>query len=171
MTVDARGFPTYEQVVELPAEFEVIVPQEFEDAYGHMNVRHYFDLNNGAVASLLRRLGVDDEYVRARRLGMFTAEHHITYCSEVLIGDPVSCHVRLAGRSPRAVHGVALMVDHAARRLANILEFALVHVDLDSRKATPYDAGIAAAVDDELDLSRRLDWPVPTTGAMGVRAS
>jgi acyl-CoA thioester hydrolase len=170
VTVAANGFPTYEQVVELPAELETVVPREFEDAYGHMNVRHYFELNNSAVASMLGRLGLDDDYVRTKRCGMFTVEHHITYCSEVLVGDPVSSHVRLAARSPRSIRGAAMMVDHATRRLVNVFEFALVHVDLDSRKAVPYGAGIAAAADAELELGRKLDWPVPTTGAMGVRA-
>ena len=54
--------PTYDQLVDLPAYTEQPVPIAFEDANGHLNVRHYTGIaSEGLDASLvaqgIRRTG------------------------------------------------------------------------------------------------------------------
>ncbi len=46
--------PTYDQLVDLPAYTEQPVPIAFEDANGHLNVRHYTGIaSEGLDASLV----------------------------------------------------------------------------------------------------------------------
>lgn len=162
--------PTAEQVLALPAELTRVVPTEFEDANGHMNIRHYFDLQNDAVSQLFERIGylLSDT---GRRVGPFTLEQHLRYHREVLVGHEVSAHLRLVGRSDKLLHGMAFLVNRTERQLANTLEFMVGNVDLEDRRLTPFTAQAAGAIDKEIDQHRDLGWQVPRFGAMGLSRS
>lgn len=160
--------PTAAQVLQLPAEVVRVVPPEFEDSNGHMNIKHYFDLQTEAVAGLFDRIG----YVlgrTGRRVGPFTLEHHLRYHQEVLVGHEVSAHLRLVGRSEKLLQGMAFLVNRTEGRVANTLEFMIGNVDLDTRRLTPFTASGAEAVDRELEASRDLDWEVPRFRQLGLR--
>src|SRR5574340_1289916 len=76
--------PTYDQVIRLPREYgPLVVPPDFEDENGHMNIRHYLDLGARAIDTAFRRIGLTDEYRATRRQGFFTAEHHLKYFAEI----------------------------------------------------------------------------------------
>jgi acyl-CoA thioester hydrolase len=162
------GVPAADQVLQLPAETTCLVPPEFEDSNGHMNIRHYFDLQTEAVAALFERIG----YVlgrAGRRVGPFTLEQHLRYHREVVVGAEVSAHLRLVGRSEKLLQGMAFLVDRTQDRVANTFEFMVGNVDLETRRLVPFTASAAEAVDRELEASRRLDWEVPRFPALGLR--
>jgi acyl-CoA thioester hydrolase len=160
--------PTAAQVLELPAEVTRVVPPEFEDSNGHMNIKHYFELQSRAVAGLFERIG----YVlghAGRRVGPFTLEQHLRYHREVVVGAEVSAHLRLVNRSEKLLQGMAFLVDRTEDRVANTFEFMVGNVDLETRRLTPFTASAADAVDRELEVSRGLAWEVPRFPALGLR--
>lgn len=160
--------PTADQVLAIPAELSCVVPAEFEDTNGHMNIRHYFDLQTQAVARLFERIG----YTPGKggpRVGPFTLEQHLRYHREVLVGHEVSAHLRLVGRDDRLLHGMAFLVNRTERLLANTFEFVLGNVDLEVRRLAPFTVSAAAAVDREIEQHRHLDWDVPAFPATGLR--
>lgn len=163
--------PTYAEVVQLPAVAEGVVAPEHIDANGHMNVRHYLDFDVLATFNLVEEVGVDDEYRARRRMGLFTAEHHLRYHAELQEGDRLTVHARVLERSDKALHLMVLLLDRERELLANTLEVLAVHVDLDTRRATPMPADIAAEFDRLVEQSRALPWDAPTCGAMGLRGS
>ena len=140
------------------------------DVNGHMNVRHYLELcATGTSILCYDQVGIDDDYRSRRRMGVFTAEHHLSYFSELHLGEELSVHARVLERSDKVVHMLGLLVDETHDRLANTLEVTLVHVDMDSRKAVALPEDIATAFDREIAASDALDWEAPVCGAMGVR--
>lgn len=160
--------PSADQVLALPAELSCVVPAEFEDTNGHMNIRHYFDLQTRAVARLFERIG----YTLGEggpRIGPFTLEQHLRYHREVLVGHEVSAHLRLVGRTDRLLHGMAFLVSRTEDTLANTFEFVLGNVDLDERRLTPFAASAADAVDREIEQHHHLDWEVPVFSTTGLR--
>lgn len=162
------ALPTAEQLDQLPAELTLVVPPEFEDANGHMNIAHYFDLQTRAVTGLFERIG----YVlgdRGRRVGPFTLEQHLRYHHEVLVGHEVSVHLRLVDRTEKLLHGMAFLLDRTQGRVANTFEVMVGNVDLGTRRLTPFTASAVAAVDRELDAHRRLGWAVPRFPPTGLR--
>lgn len=164
------GLPTAAEVDQLPAELTLVVPAEFEDSNGHMNIKHYFDLQTRAVTGLFERIG----YVlgeRGRQVGPFTLEHHLRYHREVLVGHEVSAHLRLVDRTDKLLHGMAFLLDRTRGHVANTFEVMVANVDLGTRRVTPFTDAAAAAVDRELDAHRRLGWAVPRLPAMGLRQS
>ncbi|MEV3964408.1 thioesterase family protein [Nocardia sp. NPDC050193] len=165
----AQGIPTAQQIREIPPALSAAVTGREIDDNGHMNVVHYLDLGSQAADVLMRELGVDENYRRERRLGVFTAEHHLVYYSELREGDPFSVHVQVLERSDKAMHLMTFLVDDKSDKLSNTLEIMLVHVDLALRRASPLPDDLAAALDRRIAASRALSWPAPTCGSLRIR--
>ncbi|WP_459986063.1 thioesterase family protein [Nocardioides sp. AN3] len=159
----------YDQVLEIPSALEARVSPDFIDINGHMNIRHY--LGHGAISAdaLCGEVGIDDEYRRTRRLGVFTVELHLRYMHERREGETFSVHPRLLARSDKSVHLLTYPLDRSNERLANTLEILAVHVDMDTRRAAPFPTDAAVRWDRLIDRSSDLAWPAAVCGAMGVR--
>ncbi|MEW2570675.1 thioesterase family protein [Streptomyces sp. NPDC047070] len=162
--------PSFDQVMELPAWVDTTVSADFIDENGHMNIRHYLELDALSTTLLCEEIGIDDGYRTERRMGVFTAEHHLRYFSEMHEGEKLSVHVRVLARSSRAVHMMTFLLDRTHGRLANTLELLLVHVDMDARRAVPLPDDIAAGFDRFLSEDGHLAWQAPVCGVMGVRS-
>lgn len=165
----AIDLPSVAQIRELPAVLEGRVSAREIDDNGHMNVLYYLEHNIRAADILLRAAGLDEQYRRERRLGLFTTEHHIAYYSELREGDPLTVHARVLERADKAVHMMTFLVDPQRERLSNTLEIMLVHVDLERRRAASMPEDLAAAVDDLVAVSGKLSWSAPVCGVMGIR--
>ncbi|MET0927960.1 MAG: thioesterase family protein [Aeromicrobium sp.] len=161
--------PSYDQVVELPAQISQSVPAEFIDDNGHMNIGRYLQLGGQALwKRSLADLGMGASYIHDRGMSTFTAEHHLQYFSELLEGNDLSVRVRLLERSDRVFHAVSLVVDETQRRLACVVETTIVHIDMTTRRPTAFPDDIATLLDVALKADA-LDWSAPVCGAMGVR--
>ena len=161
--------PTYQQLDELPRHLERVVPSDFIDENGHMNIGRYLELGGTALwLRCQRELGMPHDYIEQRGMSTFTAEHHLTYHAEMLEGQDVSVRVRLVGRSGKVLHAVCLIVDETHRRLACAMETTMVHIDMTTRRPTPFPDDVTALIDAALAADDR-PWPAPLCGAMGVR--
>jgi acyl-CoA thioester hydrolase len=147
---DARGgwLPQVAELLSLPAELKQAIPPEYEDLNGHMNIKHYFELQSLSVWSVFRRLGYEDGQRPGE--GAFTLEQHLRYHNEVLVGQEVSAHVLLLDRSAKLVRGISFLVNRTTEQVANTLEFVSAHVDLTVRRTSPFPGPIADALDAEL---------------------
>lgn len=161
--------PTYDQIVQLPVRLEQEVPKEFIDENGHMNIRHYFDAGSHALWYLNIALGMDESYNNDRGLSLFTVEQHLTYFSEMNLGDRFTVHGRLLERSRKALHGMAFVVSPDSRSLACAFEAMYVHVDMTTRRSVEIPDDLAARLDAEIARGDELGWAAPVCGAMSVR--
>ncbi|GAA1743052.1 thioesterase family protein [Aeromicrobium alkaliterrae] len=162
------NLPSYEQVAALPVTLRQVVPPEFIDQNGHMNIQHYLVLGATGVASLYRELGMSDDYIGRRGLSTFTAEHHLRYVGEIREGADVSVRVLVVDRGGKAFHVLSLIVDETQERLACVMETALVHMDMSTRRPSPIPDDIAALIDAVAERDRP-DWDLPLSGSIGVR--
>lgn len=161
--------PTVDQVIEIPAATEQKVPQEFIDENQHMNIQHYLVLGADALGGVCDDLGLGQDYIDGRRLTVFTAEHHLRYYAELLLGQDISVHVRLLERSAKVIHAMAFLVNRSEHILACTLEVTLVHVGMDTRRPVDFPDDIAGRVDAGIADQAHLAWPAPGCGVMGVR--
>lgn len=161
--------PTYEQILALPTLLEGEVTPDFIDVNGHMNIRHYLDAGALGADMLCRRIGIDDAYRADRRLGVFTAEHHIRYFSEMHEGDKYSVHTLFVERSAKAGHLLSFILDRRAGRLACTVEIILVGVGMDTRRPADFPDDVAAGIDSWIAEAKALPWALPLSGAMGIR--
>jgi acyl-CoA thioester hydrolase len=167
--MSTTALPSYQQVLELPALVEGEVTPDFIDANGHMNIRHYLDAGAFAADVLCRGIGIDDAYRAERRLGVFTAEHHIRYFTEMHEGAKFSAHTAFVGRSAKAGHLLSFILDRDAEALSCTVEIILVGVGMDTRRPADFADDVAGRMDELIHESARLAWPLPLSGAMGIR--
>ena len=161
--------PTVEQIEALPMFYQSTVPAEYEDANGHLNISGYLVIHNEASWPFMASLGMDRAYVEERRRSIFDLEHHLRYLWEMVTGSPFRVHGSVVARNEKLLHSMFFLVDDATGRLSNTFEFVSAHVSLESRRSEPFPSEVAAAIDRQVALSRSLDWPLPLSGALGLK--
>ena len=164
-----QGLPTANEVTALPESITGTVTAAALDGGDHMDIVQYLKWGSTGADALVRAAGIDDGYRAERKMGVFTAEHHLAYYSELREGDRFAVAGRILERSAKAVHMMMFLADTGSGRVANTLEIMLVHVDLRHRRAVELPADIAAALDEHIACSRALPWSVPICGAIRIR--
>ncbi|MGA8044889.1 MAG: thioesterase family protein [Dermatophilaceae bacterium] len=162
-------FPSLDQVLALPSDFRVVVPDEFTDGNGHMNIARYMQLHSDGGWAYFAGFGLSEESAAAGGPTTFDVEHHIVYRREVLAGHEVSVHVRLIDRSDKALHSLQFLVNRTTGEVANSHEALSISMDLRTRSIAPIPEGVAALIDERLASDQALDWDPPLSGAMAVR--
>jgi acyl-CoA thioester hydrolase len=161
--------PTFDQLSALPAYTQQVVPSAFEDFNGHLNIRHYLGIASEGLDESLVPLGILQNWPRVADRAVFSAEHHLTYLSELRTGDRVSVRVRMIGRSERAAHVVVYLLDETHQRLSYVMEEIFLHVDMTTRRTSPWPEDVAAALDRQAAADAALPWPVELSGSMALR--
>lgn len=161
-----KSMPTVAQVLGLPTLLEQVIPPEWQDLNGHVNVRHYLELYDAASWPTLARLGLDARAFIEQRQGIFDLEHHLWYLDELHVGETVSVHWRFVARSAKRFHGVMFVVNRTRERLASVFEYVSTGADLAARRSAPLPAAFAAQLDELIAADAALDWPAPTCGVI-----
>ncbi len=143
--------PTFEQVRSLPCALERTVPAHFADANGHMNIARYLELYNEAAWTAMAAVGLGEADAVAGRAASMAIEQHLRYLREVHVGDLLSCHLRLIGRSSKAVHQMYF--------LANLTTGVLA----------PLPDHVVELLDARISIDAALPWQAPLSGAITAR--
>lgn len=160
--------PTYDQLVGLPAYAEQPVPVAFEDVNGHLNVRHYTGIASEGLDESLVPLGIPQNWP-ALGHACFSAEHHLTYLSELRTGDRMSCRVRLLGRSERAAHAMVYLLDDTHQQVSYVMEEIFLHISMATRRTAPWPEDVAAGLDRRIAEDAKLPWAAATSGCLALR--
>ena len=154
-------FPTLEQVRQLPSRYSLVVPDSFTDGNGHMNIARYMQIHSDGGWAYFEDLGLSEETARSGGPTTFDVEHHVRYRREVHAGHRVSVHVRLVGRTERALHSVQFLVNETTGEVANSHEAMSLAVDLATRKISTIPEDIAALLDARIAQDAALEWEAP----------
>lgn len=161
--------PSYDQLAALPSYATQAVPAAFEDINGHLNIRHYVGIASEGLDESLIEVGIAQNWPTVSGQGIFSAEHHMTYLSELRTGDRISVRVRVIGRSERAAHVVAYLLDDGHQRLSYVMEEIFLHIDMASRRSAPWPDDVAAALDRRIAAEAELAWQPTLSGSMALR--
>ena len=160
--------PSYDQLTAMPAYTEQPVPIAFEDVNGHLNVCHYTGIASEGLDEALVELGIPQNWPAAGH-ACFSAEHHLTYLAELRAGDRLTTRVRLLGRSERAAHAVVYLLDDTHQRLSFVMEEIFLHIDMHTRRTSPWPADVAANLDARIAEDAALPWEVHPSGCLALR--
>lgn len=169
MPLSRVPFPSLEQVLALPSAYSVVVPPEYTDGNGHLNIARYMQLHSDGGWAYFTRFGLSEESAAAGGPTTFDVEHHVVYRREVLAGHEVSVHVRLVDRTDKALHSIQFLANRTTGEVANSHEAVSLSVDLRTRAITPIPADLAHLLDARLREDRALPWEPPLSGAMAIR--
>lgn len=114
------------------------------DAYGHMNAAHYVGVFDGVGFKLLHEIGVGLDYTETTRCGIYTMNIQVAYLREVLAGDPLMLQLRVLEADDKRLLCLMELWQTRDNYLAATMEQLSLHVDLNTRRATPFPAELAA---------------------------
>ena len=149
-----------------PRAFARKIPPEWCDYNAHLNESRYLECFSRAADFVLESLGVNAAYV-ASGGSFFTVENRILHLREARAGESVFVTSRVAGfenKTLRLAHELWREGDGDGGALA-VGEQTLVHVDLQSRRASPPAPSIAAAA----RAARARDADLPPIEALARR--
>ncbi|MDX1995984.1 MAG: thioesterase family protein [bacterium] len=155
-------------ITALPLALRHVIPKDYEDENGHMNVRHYLSVFDDAGYPLVAKVGLTPEYHQQHGTGGFDLEHHIHYLNEVHIGDTVAVYYRLVARSAKRLHYMMFMVNETRGKLAAVFECVNSFADLTVRRTAPYPPEISERIDAIMAEHAVLDWPAPMCGIISA---
>ena len=158
--------PSIEQVQQLPMYHRQIIPPEYRDEMGHMNVRWYLSLFDEGGWAFFDDLGMTRAYYAANDAGAFALKQFIHYLAEVHIGETVAVHMRVLGRSARRIHSMGYLVNETTGRIAATIEELGSHADLSTRRTSAFPEQIAAQIDARLARDQALSWASQTSGVI-----
>ena len=155
-----------EKITQLPVDYRCTIPESYLDRMGHMNVQWYMALFNYAIPNFCNSFGIGMAYFKSRKNGVFALKHHLQYLAEVRVGETVTMHTRLLGRSAKRLHFMQFMVNETTGKLACTIEVLNSHIDLTIRRTSPYPPDITEQIDLLLAKHQQLDWDAPVCGAI-----
>lgn len=154
---------------------EGVVRPEWIDANGHMNVGYYGVAFDEGVDGLFESLSFGREYRRSTPFSSFSVESHMTYNAELMEGEAFTVESWLIAVDEKRLRMLQRLYK-ADGTLSATSEWLGVHIDMRTRRVTPFPAEIHA------QLSAGLGQPedgkgwgraiaVPAVASTGAEAS
>lgn len=109
------------------------VPQYWVDYNGHMNESRYLEASSTATDTLLRLIGVDEDYV-ASGGSYFTLDTHLRHLHEIFVHEHLRVTVQVLAGTGKKLR-VLNRLQKADGCLLATVEHLLIHVDLHTRRS------------------------------------
>ncbi|WP_220443740.1 thioesterase family protein [Paracoccus luteus] len=134
------------------------VEEGWTDYNGHLNMAYYHVLFDRALDVVLGPLGLGPQVAAADGVSVFTAQAQVHYLRELNAGDRVTVETRLIAHDAKRLHYVQTM-RHTDGWVAAVSENLLLHVDLATRRVTPFAPAVADRI--AAAVARHADLPLP----------
>lgn len=158
-----------EQVLKLPATFEMEVPSEYLDRNGHVNMGHYSNIANRGMGHFMQMLGLHHDYFTEGKRGFFALRQVLSFLNEMHVGDQISVHAGLVDFDPKRLHFMLYIVNHTRHKLASSDERLAMLVDLTTRKSTTYEPEIVATFEKIKAEHYASGWIPELSGAISLK--
>src|SRR5207248_714087 len=107
--------------------FSLEMPAEWLDYNGHITESRYLEVCGYATTSLLRHLGVDEDY-RTKAGSYYTLETHLSHLRELHAGDRVEVCTQILGADDKRLHVFHVITRVGDDEPAATGEHMLLHV-------------------------------------------
>ena len=150
----------------LPVTHQAVIPEDFIDEFGHVNVMWYTHLFTEAAGGLFQLVGLTREHFTTNGTGSFALAQHFRYLKEVRVGQHVTLRSRILGRSAKRWHTMHFMTIDELDVLAATSEAVSTYVDMTVRRSAAMPPVVTDAIDRLLREHAKLDWAAPVCGTM-----
>ncbi|MEC9415590.1 MAG: thioesterase family protein [Pseudomonadota bacterium] len=132
---------------------------EWIDMNGHMNVAYYVRAFDLAIDKHWAEIGVTQEYIENQECSTFSVECHITYQNEMKVEERYSIVSRILAYDEKRIHLFQDMFKEGSKDLVATAEWMNLHVNLKTRKVSPWPSDILTSLQDRVKLQERMSWP------------
>ena len=126
-------------------EYQVRVPEAWLDYNQHMNVAYYTMAFDQAGEAFVDAIGMGETYTQQTKNSWVVLEAHITYQQEAHLGDELHIVNRVLNHDLKRIHLSQEM--HRGEELLATQEQMILHVNLEARRAAPFEAEILAEIE------------------------
>lgn len=138
------------------------------DYNGHMNMAYHHVLFDRAVEEAFERVGLGHDYLEERKASCFAAEVHTCYRRELKVHDPVRITLQLLDFDEKRLH-FYMEIRHADEGwVASTSEGLSMHVDMKTRKVSPFPSDIMANLAVMKAAHARLNRPQAVGRTIGI---
>lgn len=144
------------------------IESQWIDYNGHFNMAYYnvlFDRDSDAGLALL---GLGPAYVKKTGNSYFTLEAHVSYLRELKQSDEVKIATQILDFDQKRLHYVQTMHHAQENWIACVTENIVMHVDLATKKSSPFPAGILEKIQDAYETHKTLPIPIQVGHKIGI---
>ena len=152
----------------LDIHHEVVQP-DWIDYNGHMNVAYYVLAFDHATDRFFDLIDLGADYVQRENNSAFVLETHVSYQQEVKRDDPLRFTFQLIAADEKRLHYYFEMFHAEDGFRAATSEQLALHVDLDSRRSSPFPTALKARIDALLAIHADLPKPEGVGGSIALR--
>lgn len=145
--------------------FETTVPGDWADYNGHMTESRYLQCATHATDNFMAMIGADQAYIDSGK-SFFTVETHIQHLDEVAVLQKICVDTQVLKGEGKKMH-LYHRIQHDDGRLLATVEQMLIHVDLETRKASVPDEKVAATLSTIAEQHAQLPYPEAAGKAIG----
>lgn len=141
---------------------------EWIDINGHMNVAYYVLAFDKAVDALWAELGITDEYIETTGGSTFAVEGHVTWRRELCESEPYRVTSQILAYDEKRIHQFQRMYHAQEGYLAATAEWLNLHVDLKTRRVSPWPDFVLQSLASFTGGQRGLGYPAEAGRKMTV---
>ena len=138
------------------------------DYNGHFNMAYYNVLFDKDSDVALAFVGLGPEYVKKTGNSYFTLEAHISYLSELTVTDQVRIATQILDFDSKRLHYVQMMHHATEDWIACVTENIVMHVDLTSKKSSPFPADVLEKIKIAHEAHKSLHVPLQVGHRIGI---
>jgi len=146
-----------------------IVPAEWIDYNGHMNVSYYSMAFDQAVDDIFENiLGIGKSHTKATQHGPYVLQNNLHYLAEFLQGEEFTVQIQLIDHDQKRLHLFLQMINQAGV-VGATCEQMVMNVDLSTRRSTLYPDWVLQQLAELQALHNHLPKPSQLGAAIGIR--
>jgi acyl-CoA thioester hydrolase len=158
-----------EQALKLPCTHQQVIPPDYMDLNGHMNVMYYTHVGNMALHNFFDSMGLHKQLFQPGLRGMFALRQVISYVNELREGEEIELHSGLVDYDHKRIHFMHYIVSLTNNRVAAYDERLAMYIDMSVRRSTTFEPEILEQLE-PLKLSQQAaGWKPQLSGAIQLR--
>jgi len=144
------------------------IQKDWIDYNGHLNMAYYNVLFDRCSDEAFAAMGVGLDYVKQRRLTIYTAEVHVCYVQELHLDHKVTVSFQLIDHDAKRIRSYQ-EIRHIDGWLAATSETLSLHVDMAGPKVAPFPADVLAKIEAMRAAHSVLPMPERAGRAIGIK--
>lgn len=144
------------------------IEKDWIDYNGHLNMAYYNVLFDRCSDEAFAAMGMGLDYVKERRLTIYTAEVHVCYVQELHLEHKVVVSFQLIDHDDKRLRAYQ-EIRHVDGWLAATSETLSLHVDMSGPKVAPFPADVQAKVETMRAAHSALPMPERAGRSIGIR--
>ena len=136
-----------------------VVESDWIDDNDHMNVAYYILAFDRAIDSFWRNFGMTNDFIKETHSSTFAVESHIKWQKEMRLNEPYLITTQVLAYDSKRIHQFMRMYHAEKKFVAATIEWLNLHVDLSSRKVSPWPEIVLHKISDFVSGHQKWNWP------------